>query len=126
MSLLRCYNPEHQKVMATSLAQVPKQYYGYSLQCTECVNLLLDSAPGSVVSVEVFEDVGVTEPNGKVKAVQTKSGSGTNPNLAKPDIFGLPVNHPMQKLQLHAIETAQRVFSLRRYVGYVLLLRNLL
>jgi hypothetical protein len=65
--------------MATSLTQVPKQYYGYSLQCTECVNLLLDSAPGSVVSVEVFEDVGVTESNGKVKAVQTKSGSGANP-----------------------------------------------
>jgi hypothetical protein len=65
--------------MATSLAQVPKQYYGYSLQCTECVNLLLDSAPGSVVSVEVFEDVGVTESNGTVKAVQTKAGSGANP-----------------------------------------------
>jgi hypothetical protein len=64
--------------MATS-AQVPKQYYGYSLQCTESVNLLLDSAPGSVVSVEVFEDVGVTESNGKVKAVQTKAGSGANP-----------------------------------------------
>jgi len=62
-----------------SLAQVPKQYYGYSLQCTECVNLLLDSAPGSFVSVEVFEDVGVTESSGKVKAVQTKSGSGANP-----------------------------------------------
>ena len=63
-----------------SLAQVPKQYYGYSLQCTECVNLLLDSAPGSFVSVEVFEDVGVTESSGKVKAVQTKSGSGANPD----------------------------------------------
>lgn len=65
--------------MNFSLAQVPKQYYGYSLQCTECVNLLLDSDPGSVVSVEVFEDVGVTNANGKVRAVQTKSGSGANP-----------------------------------------------
>ena len=65
--------------MSSSPAQVPKQYYGYSLQCTECVNLLLDSDPGSVVSVEVFEDVGVTKLNGKVRAVQTKSGSGANP-----------------------------------------------
>jgi len=65
--------------MASSLAQVPKQYYGYSLQCTECVSLLLDSAPSSVVSLEVFEDAGVTSPDGKVKAVQTKAGSGANP-----------------------------------------------
>jgi hypothetical protein len=65
--------------MASSLAQVPKQYYGYSLQCTECVSLLLDSVPGSVVSLEVFEDAGATSPDGKMKAVQTKAGSGANP-----------------------------------------------
>ena len=76
--VVSCYNP-YAQVMLSSLTQVPKQYYGYSLQCTECVNLLLDSDPGSVVSVEVFEDVGVTKPDGKVRAVQTKSGSGANP-----------------------------------------------
>jgi hypothetical protein len=65
--------------MASLLAQVPKQYFGYSLQCTECVSLLLDSAPGSVISLEVFEDAGATSYDGKVKAVQTKAGGSSNP-----------------------------------------------
>jgi hypothetical protein len=58
---------------------VPSQYYGYSLQCTHCVYLLLDAQPGSTVSVEVLEDVAVEGASGDVEAVQLKSASKTNP-----------------------------------------------
>jgi hypothetical protein len=58
---------------------VPSQYYGYSLQCTHCVYLLLDAQPGSFVSVEVLEDVALEEAGGEVEAVQLKSASKTNP-----------------------------------------------
>jgi hypothetical protein len=58
---------------------VPSQYYGYSLQCTHCVYLLLGAQPGSRVSVEVLEDVAVEDLSGGVEAVQVKSASETNP-----------------------------------------------
>jgi len=43
----------------TKSAQVPGQLLGYSLQITECLRQLLIAQPGAIVSVEVFEDVGV-------------------------------------------------------------------
>jgi hypothetical protein len=58
---------------------VPSQYYGYSLQCTQCTYLLLDADPGAKVSVEVLEDVAVENVSGEVEAVQVKSASKTNP-----------------------------------------------
>jgi hypothetical protein len=65
--------------MSGQSSQVPKQYYGYSLQCTECVSALLDADPGGVVSLEVFEDVGLQSVDGKTLALQTKAGTGANP-----------------------------------------------
>jgi hypothetical protein len=60
---------------------VPSQYYGYSLQCTHCVYLLLDAQPGSKVSVEVLEDVAVEESSGEIEAVQIKSASKNQSNF---------------------------------------------
>jgi hypothetical protein len=54
-------------------SHVPSQYLGYSIQTTRMVCLLLDSPGGSSVSVEVFEDVGVTYENGEQRAQQIKS-----------------------------------------------------
>jgi hypothetical protein len=65
--------------MPTRSAQVPKQYYGYSLQCTESVALLLDADVGGIVSLEVFEDVGVQSATGGTLGVQVKAGTGANP-----------------------------------------------
>lgn len=59
--------------------QVPKQYYGYSLQCTEFVSLLLEADPGTTVSLEVFDDLGTVSVKGETLALQTKAGSGANP-----------------------------------------------
>ncbi len=59
--------------------QVPRQYLGYSLQCTRFVQLLLDARPGETVSLEVFEDVGTENAKGEKRAVQTKSVSRGNP-----------------------------------------------
>ena len=60
-------------------AQVPGQYYGYSLQCTQCISQLLAVAPGSTVSVEVLEDVATQSATGEVELIQVKSGLDTNP-----------------------------------------------
>jgi hypothetical protein len=65
--------------MSASSVQVPKQLLGYSLQFTECVSSLLDAKAGSVVSIEVFEDVGVRAEDGTIDAIQVKSGGGANP-----------------------------------------------
>ena len=63
----------------THSSQVPKQYYGYSLQCTECVAALLDAEPGASISLEVFDDVGIASPDGAITAIQAKAGTGINP-----------------------------------------------
>ncbi|HEY7337657.1 MAG TPA: ABC-three component system protein [Bryobacteraceae bacterium] len=57
---------------------VPGQYYGYSLQCTRLVHLLLGATPGATVSLEVLEDVAHHGKDGDV-LVQTKSGLESNP-----------------------------------------------
>jgi hypothetical protein len=41
--------------------------------------VLLDAEPGGVVSLEVFEDVGLQSVDGKTLALQTKAGTGGNP-----------------------------------------------
>jgi hypothetical protein len=60
-------------------ASVPGQYYGFSIQPTrQCLRLFLAPA-GSVVALEVLDDVDVIQPGGKVTAEQAKSGLATNP-----------------------------------------------
>jgi len=60
-------------------AQVPGQFFGYSLQAIRLLSLALDAAPGTTLSLEVFEDVGAVDHTGKALASQTKSGLETNP-----------------------------------------------
>src|SRR5215470_13727657 len=59
-------------------AQVPAQYLGYSLQPIRMLQILLGAPPGSFVTLEVFEDVGV-QINGQRIASQVKSGLVKNP-----------------------------------------------
>jgi hypothetical protein len=66
---------EHKK----KSSQVPGQFLGYSLQTTECLRQLLVASPGSFVSVEVIDDVGVENADGTSVAVQTKSALASNP-----------------------------------------------
>lgn len=60
-------------------AQVPGQLFGYSLQAIRLLSLALDASPGTVLSLEVFEDVGAVDEKGNALASQTKSGLETNP-----------------------------------------------
>lgn len=60
-------------------AQVPGQFFGYSLQPIRLLSLALDAAPGTMLSLEVFEDVGSRDTSGEAIASQTKSGLGANP-----------------------------------------------
>lgn len=55
------------------------QYLGFSLQTTRAVVHLLNGSPGTAVSVEVFEDVGVQTPDGQRIAEQAKSALAHNP-----------------------------------------------
>lgn len=60
--------------------QVPGPYLGYSLQTTRFLVRLLEADPDSIISLEVFEDVGVETIDGHRIAEQGKSTSdGENP-----------------------------------------------
>jgi hypothetical protein len=63
----------------TRSSQVPEQFFGYSLQAIRFLHLLLEAPPGTLVSLEVFEDVGALAPNGGTVASQVKSGLVKNP-----------------------------------------------
>ncbi len=67
------------EVTARRNAQVPGQMFGYSLQAIRLLSLALDASPGTVLSLEVFEDVGTVDEAGNTLASQTKSGLETNP-----------------------------------------------
>jgi hypothetical protein len=58
---------------------VPGQYFGYSLQPDRLLALLLSTGPGTTVSLEVFEDVGMQDASGAKTAEQTKSALASNP-----------------------------------------------
>jgi ABC-3C protein len=58
--------------------QVPDQYWGYSLQAIRFLQLLLERPAGTVVTLEVFEDVGASHASGEI-ASQVKSGLVKNP-----------------------------------------------
>lgn len=58
---------------------VPDQYAGYSLQTTRMTELLLKAPFGSNVSIEVFEDVGVENADGRRLASQNKNVQSSNP-----------------------------------------------
>jgi len=66
-------------VSSRKSAQVPGQLFGYSLQPIRLLSLALDSAEGTTLSLEVFEDVGTVTEAGDTLASQTKSALETNP-----------------------------------------------
>lgn len=59
--------------------QVPAQFLGYSLQTTRATMRLLEATPGMFVSVEVLDDVAVSDDKGSTTLEQTKSATSTNP-----------------------------------------------
>jgi hypothetical protein len=66
-------------VSSRKSAQVPGQLFGYSLQPIRLLCLALDATAGTILSLEVFEDVGTVDGAGNALASQTKSALETNP-----------------------------------------------
>lgn len=62
-----------------SSPHVPEQYRGFALQPTRMAMLLLDADEGSLVSLELIDDVGVENSDETKLASQTKSVRKTNP-----------------------------------------------
>lgn len=60
-------------------ASAPGQYYGYSIQATRQCLHLLNAEAGSVVALEVLDDVDVVQPDDHVTVEQAKSGLTRNP-----------------------------------------------
>jgi hypothetical protein len=60
-------------------ASAPGQYYGYSIQATRQCLHLLNAQAGSVVALEVLDDVDVVQQDNHVIVEQDKSGLATNP-----------------------------------------------
>lgn len=54
-------------------------YAGFTAQPTHLALLLLQANPGSTVSLELFDDVGIQSPDGTILATQMKSGTKKNP-----------------------------------------------
>lgn len=60
-------------------SNVPGQYLGYSLQLMRVLSRLLEAEEGDVISLELFDDVGVDKRNGHKIAEQGKSTLNGNP-----------------------------------------------
>src|SRR5689334_17015377 len=72
-------SPLPRKSSRSGSPHVPEQYRGFALQPTRMASLLIEADPGSKVSLELFEDVGVESADGEKLAVQTKSTRVSNP-----------------------------------------------
>jgi C-terminal domain 7 of the ABC-three component (ABC-3C) systems len=68
------------KGRARRTSQVPATFLGFSLQTTRAVVRLLQADPGSFVSVEVLDDVGVVGADGHQIVEQTKSTTAITNN----------------------------------------------
>lgn len=92
---------------------MPSQYYGYSLQCTHSVYLLLDAQPGSHVSVEVLEDVAVEDASGEVEAIQLKSASKTNPISNRSVDLWKTIGNWIRAVEDEELKIERTIFHLR-------------
>jgi len=63
-------------------SHVPGQLLGFSLQVTRFLSRLITAPPGSFVSLEVFDDVGIEYPGGSRTGEQDKSITGDGNPIA--------------------------------------------
>lgn len=59
--------------------EVPGPLFGYTFQITRMLQLLLSAEPGDIVSVEVFDDLGVESKDKRKVAGQSKTAIDRNP-----------------------------------------------
>jgi hypothetical protein len=95
--------------------QVPEQYGGYSLQGIRFLQLLLSASSGTIVSLEVFEDVGTEKQNGRKTASQTKAGLVKNPISDRAPEFWKTFANWMDAIDEGTLDQCHTVFEI--YVG---------
>lgn len=96
-------------------SQVPEQFFGYSLQAIRFLHLLLEAPPGSTVSLEVFEDVGMLGPNGNALASQVKSGLVKNPLTDRSVELWKTLANWVSAVEAGTIKPSSTIFEI--YVG---------
>lgn len=91
---------------------MPGQYLGYSLQATRFVQLLLESEPGVVVSLEVFEDVGTESADGARLASQVKSAPSSNPIADHSVVFWKTLSNWLNAVCNGNLDVARTTFEI--------------
>jgi len=100
---------------ARRVPQVPYQFLGYALQPIRFLHLALTAPAGSLISLEVFEDVGVERPDGSVLASQVKAGTVKNPIANRsPDLWRTLANW-CEAIASGDIDPERTIFEI--YVG---------
>src|SRR5204862_1809732 len=77
--LMSTSRPNSSEPRRKKSSNVPGQALGYSLQFTRMAAMLFEAGPGTLVSFEVFDDVGEEAGDGTQTFVQTKSALRGNP-----------------------------------------------
>ena len=78
----------HKRVISSRKSpHVPAQALGYLVQPIRILQLLMDAPPDSIVTLEVFEDVGLESGDGNRVASQVKTGLIKNPLTDKSPEF---------------------------------------
>lgn len=91
---------------------VPGQLFGYSLQTTRAVIRLLEGQPGSFVSLEVFDDVGIEDAEGIKTAEQTKSVARRNPIADRSVEFWKTISNWLAAVEAGEIDVTRTTFEL--------------
>lgn len=113
---------EEENTLSRKSAQVPGQYGGYSLQATRFLYRLLHASSGDVISLEVFDDVGVETLDGVKTAEQSKITLNGNPisNRAK-DLWKTLSNWiiAIQSGQLESSKTFFEIYVSKKVSGKI-------
>jgi len=95
------------------VTQVPGQYLGYSLQASRTLDHLLCTDPGSVVSLEVFSDIGVEDADGSVVAEEAKSRTSEgNPIADRAEGLWKTLRNWVEAVQAQSLDARATQFRL--------------
>ena len=93
-------------------SNVPGTYLGFSLQTTRFLEHMLKAAPGDVVCLEVFEDVGVEKADGSRIAEQSKSNLAHNPLADRAIDFWKTLRNWLDAVEIGDLDPERTAFIL--------------
>jgi len=98
--------------MSEKSSEVPGQLFGYSLQTTRMLQRLVTAKSGDIVTVEVFEDIGVQSPNGFKVAEQAKTALDRNPVSDKAEDLWKTFRNWLKAVEAKKIDLKNASFEL--------------